>query len=88
MTFTQETLGFRRTGVSPVFSYTHACILTSAVLQRPSRVLLHRQAERSPTHPPPLRGEGANAAASVSGFYSPVELSVHGYSTSELLRTL
>jgi hypothetical protein len=38
MTFTQESLGFRRTGISPVFSCTYTCILSStpsSYLSRP-----------------------------------------------------
>ena len=38
MTFTQETLGFRRTGISPVFSCTYTCILSSIPSSTPLSV--------------------------------------------------
>ncbi len=38
MTFTQETLGFRRTGISPVFSCTYTCILSSIPSSTPYSV--------------------------------------------------
>ena len=37
MTFTQETLGFRRKGISPFFSCTYTCILSSTPSSYPSR---------------------------------------------------
>jgi hypothetical protein len=83
ITFTLETFGFRRTGISPVFSLL---IPAFSLLSPPASLTehLHRYIERSPTHNSSklllCRGFGA--------VLSPVTLSVHHYSTSELLRTL
>ena len=81
ITFTLETLGFRRTGISPVFS------LLMPAFSLPSRPAwlspyLLPYTECSPTH---------SAYALCRGFgdtLSPVTLSALDYSTSELLRTL
>ena len=83
ITFTLETFGFRRTGISPVFSLL---IPAFSLLSPPATLTDHllRYIERSPTHTSSklliCRGFGAAL--------SPVTLSVHHYSTSELLRTL
>ena len=79
--FTLETLGFRRTGIPPVFSL----LMPAFSLPSPPAGLppnLHRYMECSPT--PRIKV----LSRSFGGVLSPVELSAHDYSTSELLRTL
>ena len=81
--FTLETLGFRRTGIPPVFSLL---MPASSLPSRPARLTPHLlpYTECSPTHNTP-------AGALCRGFgdtLSPVTLSAPDYSTSELLRTL
>jgi hypothetical protein len=75
-----KTLGFRRTGFSPVFAATHARILTSLQSTPPyGETSAHR--ERSPT------ARLREPAASVPGL-SPAKFSAHGRSAGQLLRTV
>jgi len=75
-----KTLGFRRTGFSPVFAATHARILTSLQSIPPyGETSTHR--ERSPT------ARLREPAASVPGL-SPAKFSAHGRSAGQLLRTV
>ena len=81
ITFTLETLGFRRAGISPAFSL----LMPAFSLPSPPACLtahLHRYMERSSTTTSYLvvRGFGT--------MLSPVTLSARNYLTSELLRTL
>ena len=82
ITFTLETLGFRRTGIPPVFSLLMPAF-SLAPCPRPLTETLRPHTQCSPTD--------AAALAASRGFgavLSPVTLSAHDYSTSELLRTL
>jgi hypothetical protein len=81
ITFTLETLGFRRTGISPVFSLLMPAFSLPLPPARLSTHLL-QQTECSPTPDTlvPSRSFGTRL--------SPVTFSAHHYSTSELLRTL
>jgi hypothetical protein len=78
--FTLESSGFRRTGISPVFSLLMPAF---SLVPRPRTLSgpLRPSAQCSPTDEAyaPSRGFG--------GVLSPVTLSAHNYSTSELLRT-
>ena len=81
MSLAQETLGFRRTGFSPVLSL----LMSAFALEGPPAVLavdLHRRLRCSPTAP-----EIQEPAASVSCL-SPVIFSARARLTSELLRFL
>ena len=81
ITFTLESLGFRRTGISPVFSLLMPAF---SLLSPPANlpVHLHRYIERSSTPSIYILSRGFGDTL------SPVTLSAHNYSTSELLRTL
>jgi hypothetical protein len=79
--FTLETSGFRRTGISPVFSLLMpAFSLAPCPPTLTSR--LHPHTQCSPTD------ASIDASRGFGGALSPVTLSAHDYSTSELLRTL
>ena len=77
----QETLGFRRTGFSPVLS-----LLTPAFSLPDAPELLARLLQCIGNAPLPITLAG-NSAASVPCF-SPVIFTAQGNSTSELLRFL
>ena len=81
ITFTLETLGFRRTGIPPVFSLLMPAF---SLPSRPARLPPHLRPymECSPTH------THSRVCRSFGAVLSPVELSAPDYSTSELLRTL
>ena len=79
--FTLETLGFRRRGISPLFSL----LIPAFSLLIPPAILsdhLQRLTECSPTPSSKL------LSRSFGTMLSPVKLSAHDNSTSELLRTL
>ena len=81
ITFTLETLGFRRAGISPASSL----LMPAFSLPSPPATLpdhLHRSMECSPTH------HDKSQCRSFGTTLSPVTLSAHNDSTSELLRTL
>ena len=82
ITLTLESFGFRRMGISPIFSL----LMPAFSLPLPPANLtvhLHRPTERSPT-PEHIKCSSRSFGTTLS----PVTLSARDYSTSELLRTL
>ena len=84
MTFTQETLGFRRRGISPLFSL----LMPAFSLPLPPEPLTGTPSSASGTFAYRLTIPQDHQARSFGTMLSPVVLSAHDYSTSELLRTL
>ena len=76
---------FSANGLSTRLFVTHACILSSATSSRPPSP--PSSAHGMLPYHPTVTEVTAESAASVASF-SPVTLSAHDYSTSELLRTL
>ena len=79
---TLETLGFRRTGISPVFSLLMPAF---SLLIPPANLTVHLQ---RPTERSSTTSIQSILIRSFGTMLSPVTLSAHKDSTSELLRTL
>ena len=84
ITFTLETLGFRRTGISPVFSL----LMPAFSLPSPPASLAGSPSSVHGMLPYPSDHTNVIESRSFGTQLSPVTLSAHHYSTSELLRTL
>ena len=81
ITLTLESLGFRRTGISPVFSLLMpAFSLPSHPACLPTHLHLYMECSSTP--------DSKLSSRSFGTMLSPVTLSAHNDSTSELLRTL
>ncbi len=84
ITFTLETLGFRWTGISPVFS-----LLMPAFSLVPCPPTLSDELRpHTQCSPTDILYTTYRTSRGFGGVLSPVTLSAHDYSTSELLRTL